>query len=123
MGMPVIFPENGIDELMMSGNNEGALDFIAEMSHRSTTYHDISLVSHPAGEVAVSRLQIPGTQLDIGDRSCRLCHVTDDLADTALNARAEVAVGSAFSSNGKSSALRSSTAKKYISAKSGFSRY
>jgi len=85
---------SGIDELMMSGNNEGALDFIAEMSHRSTTYHDISLVSHPAGEIAVSRLQIPGTQLDIGDRSCRLCHVIDDLADTALNARAEVAVGS-----------------------------
>ena len=66
---------SGIDELMMSGNKAGARAFIADMIDRSATYHDLNLVSHPAGLVTASGHLTPGTKLAISDRSCTPCHL------------------------------------------------
>jgi hypothetical protein len=67
-----------IDELMMSRNNGAVRQLLANVSHGSDVYRDISLVSHPRGEVVTSGIIPPGTQLAPSDRSCRLCHVGEE---------------------------------------------
>lgn len=78
---------SGIGELMMSDNPEGVVGFIDDMARRSATYHDISLVSHPSGEITVSGLQIPGTILTKSDPSCKVCHVSPDRPIATLESR------------------------------------
>jgi PAS domain S-box-containing protein len=80
----------GIDELMMTGNRDRALWFIEEMATESSTYEDIALVSHPSGEVIVSRLRPVGSQLDKRSESCAGCHPVDGPATIAIEAYDEV---------------------------------
>ena len=84
---------SGIDELMMSRNNIGVLEYIEELSEQSTTYQDISLLSHPSGRVAVSLQQNPGTLLEWNDAPCIHCHVTEDQTPDTLEAQDAVIAG------------------------------
>ncbi len=81
---------SGIDELMMSRNSTRALEYIKEMSHRSTTYEDVSLISHPSGRISVSRLRNPGTRLNITGKTCSPCHVADNPPIGDMAVRGEV---------------------------------
>jgi PAS domain S-box-containing protein len=65
---------SGISKLMMSRNNSGVKELIAEMSRGSSVYKDVRLVSHYSGEIAVSRYDEPGQKLDLEDRTCAHCH-------------------------------------------------
>jgi PAS domain S-box-containing protein len=65
---------SGIEKLMMSRNNPGVRGFIEDISRGSTVYHDIRLIAHPSGEIAVSRFSPPGTANRGDDKSCTLCH-------------------------------------------------
>lgn len=84
---------NGIDEMMMNDNRDGALRFIAEMTRDNTTYEDISLVAHPAGRVAASRLLPVGSTLDRNSESCRLCHQGDTPHAGSIEGHNEVVTG------------------------------
>jgi PAS domain S-box-containing protein len=69
----------GIDRLMMSRDNCGVRELISDVSRGSDIYRDISLVSHPDGEVVVSGRDESETVLQQTDRSCRLCHTGEEL--------------------------------------------
>jgi len=72
---------SGINDLMMSRNNQGVLDFIQDVSESSTFYRDIRLVSHHSGKVVVSRhSKSTGIKLSVKDHSCALCHVDGEPA-------------------------------------------
>ena len=81
---------NGLEKLMMSGDKIEALQFIEEMSRGTTTYEDVSLISHPSGRISVSRLQQRDELLAIDDISCSACHATDGEATCNLEAQSEV---------------------------------
>ena len=83
---------NGLDKLMMSGDNERVLEFIGDMSRRSTTYQDMILVSHPSGRICVSRTLTSDTFFDVKDRFCTQCHETTDPANGAKDALDEIMV-------------------------------
>ncbi|MFH1754849.1 MAG: ATP-binding protein [Candidatus Latescibacterota bacterium] len=85
---------NGIEKLMMSGDNTEAMEFIEEMSRGSATYQDMSLISHPSGRITVSRQQELGALLDISDNSCTGCHATKNHAPGQMAAQSEVITGS-----------------------------
>jgi PAS domain S-box-containing protein len=68
---------SGIGRLMMSRDNESIKTFINDVSRGSDVYRDICLVSHPSGEVIVSRLVAEGEYLGIKDVHCALCHVDE----------------------------------------------
>jgi PAS domain-containing protein len=68
---------SGIGRLMMSRNNGGVRTFINDVSRGSDVYRDICLVSHPSGEVIVSRIVREGTHLNLDDIQCALCHVDE----------------------------------------------
>ncbi|MCK4773561.1 MAG: hypothetical protein KAT30_02205, partial [Candidatus Krumholzibacteria bacterium] len=59
---------DGLDKLMMSGENDRVLEFIGDMSRRSTTYQDMNLISHPSGRICVSRTLATETFFDVKDR-------------------------------------------------------
>ncbi|MFH1842736.1 MAG: ATP-binding protein [bacterium] len=84
---------SGISELMMSDNVSGVVEFIDEMSRRSSTYHDISLVSHPSGTVTISGLRVPGSVIERSERPCLLCHTSEDLPTATRESRNEVTAG------------------------------
>ncbi len=65
---------NSIGEMMMNRNNDGIHRLIAAMSRDSTVYGDIRLVSHPSGEVVVSRYDEARGKLDQEDKECTVCH-------------------------------------------------
>jgi len=65
---------SGINNLMMSRNNDGVLEFIQDISKDSAVYRDIRLVSHYSGEIVVSRLGEATADLSEEDRSCAICH-------------------------------------------------
>jgi PAS domain S-box-containing protein len=83
---------NGLDKLMMSGDNDRVLEFIGDMSRRSTTYQDMSLVSHPSGRICVSRMLTSDTFFDPKDRFCTQCHEITELPKGANEARDEIIV-------------------------------
>jgi PAS domain S-box-containing protein len=71
----------GINDLMMSRNNQGVLEFIQDVSESSTFYRDIRLVSHHSGEVVVSRhSESTGIKLNVKAHSCALCHIDGEPA-------------------------------------------
>jgi len=74
----------GIGHLMMSRNNEGIDELIAELSQDSKVYGDIQLVAHPSGEIASARFGGKGRKLNLQDRACAVCHGQDDLSDADL---------------------------------------
>jgi two-component system, sporulation sensor kinase E len=84
---------SGINELMMSRNRAGVWVFIGDISRRSTTYQDISLVSHPAGQVVVSQLLNTGTVLSEDDTSCKHCHVSESQPAVVVEAGERVMTG------------------------------
>lgn len=72
----------GIGRLMMSRNNQGIEQLIAEVSRDSTVYGDVRLVSHHSGEVVASRFPGDAGRLELGDQACTVCHAQGD-PDTA----------------------------------------
>jgi PAS domain S-box-containing protein len=68
---------SGIERLMMTRNNSGVRTFVNDVSRGSDVYRDICLVSHPSGEVVVSRLFKEGERLQLDDVHCALCHVDE----------------------------------------------
>jgi len=84
---------SGIDELMMGRHDAGMLEFIEEMSRWSTTYQDISLVSHPSGTIAVSRLLDSGTKLELNQKSCKGCHINGDSQTDMLETQDALVTG------------------------------
>jgi PAS domain S-box-containing protein len=80
----------GIERLMMSRNNPAVQELVEDMSRGSTVYRNIRLVSHPLGQVVVSRRDRPGTALDQSDKACTICHsaetpiVTGESADEVV---------------------------------------
>jgi PAS domain S-box-containing protein len=85
---------DGLEKLMMSNDKIQAIEFIEEMSRGSTTYQDVSLISHPSGRISVSRLQTRGAQLDSDDNSCTSCHAADGETTCNLEAQSEVIIRS-----------------------------
>lgn len=70
---------SGIARLMMTHNNSGVRQLIEDVSSGSDVYRDISLVSHPSGEVVVSRLVPERTRLQREDVHCARCHTGEVL--------------------------------------------
>lgn len=68
---------SGINRLMMSRNNAAVKGLVEDVSRGSDVYRDICLVSHPSGEVVVSRLFHEGARLGLDGIHCALCHVDD----------------------------------------------
>lgn len=68
---------SGIGRLMMTHNSGGTRTFIDDVSRGSDVYMDICLISHPSGEVKVSRLMSEGTHLNLEDIHCSICHVDE----------------------------------------------
>jgi PAS domain S-box-containing protein len=66
---------SGMGRLMMANDRTGVRDFIEDVSRSSDVYRDICLVSHPSGEVIVSRQTPEGAYLERRDVRCALCHV------------------------------------------------
>jgi len=64
-----------IDGLMMSRNNSGVRSLLQDVIRGSDVYRDISLVSHPQGEVVASGVVPLGKRLGLNDGSCKLCHM------------------------------------------------
>ena len=83
---------DGLDKLMMSGENDRVLEFIGDMSRRSTTYQDMNLISHPSGRICVSRTLATETFFDVKDRFCAQCHETTEQPNRAKEARDEIIV-------------------------------
>jgi len=86
---------NGLEKLMMGGDNTGVIEFIGEMSRSSSTYQDMSLISHPDGEIFVSQELGVGDHLGMSDSLCTLCHRASDLPRGFLRMGDEVITNSA----------------------------
>jgi len=71
----------GIGRLMMSRDNSGIEQLLVEVSRDSNVYGEIRLLSHPAGEVAVSRFGSAGGTLAVHDHVCAVCHARDNHAE------------------------------------------
>ncbi len=74
---------NGLDDLMTKQHCREAVDLIDVMSSHGTISKDVSLIAHPSGRIATTRRHAPSTVLDRNERSCLLCHVTDDPPEAA----------------------------------------
>lgn len=70
---------SGIGRLMMNRCGDEIRTFIEDVSRGSAVYRDICLVSHPSGEVVVSRVVPEGVHLTREDIHCALCHVGEAL--------------------------------------------
>jgi PAS domain S-box-containing protein len=81
---------SGIERLMMSRNNAAVQELIEDMSRGSSVYRDIRLVSHPSGQVVVSRRDRSGIVLDQSDRACATCHTGE--TPTLIHESADIAV-------------------------------
>lgn len=84
---------DGLNTLMMRGDNAAVIEFVEEMARRSSTYQDISLISHPSGLIRVSQLQDAGDHLDMDDAFCHTCHLPSDLPHGFAETRDIVATG------------------------------
>jgi two-component system NtrC family sensor kinase len=72
---------SGIDRLMMSRNKGGVRELIHDVSRGSDVYLNVRLISHPSGQIAVSRNGAPAGRLSEEDRSCLLCHASGEPSD------------------------------------------
>jgi PAS domain S-box-containing protein len=81
---------SGIKEMMMSENKAGAVEYVAEVVREGTTYRDISIISHPSGRIAFSRIAASSVELDVNDLACRHCHVGLDQPICVVEAQDEV---------------------------------
>ena len=86
---------SGIETMMQRGRDSGPLDFIEKVSREGATYQDISLISHPSGEICMTGGAHDGEFLGMGDKTCKLCHANDDDPPSRnIAARDEVTIGS-----------------------------
>ncbi len=69
---------SGIDKLMMSRNNTGVRELIQDVSSGSDVYLNVRLISHPSGQIAVSRYDTSDGRLSVDDRSCAMCHASGE---------------------------------------------
>ena len=68
------FLAGGIKRLMTGCDQDGVRDLIVAVSTESEVYGDISLVSHPDGEVTISLTAGEGDLWEPGHSACAVCH-------------------------------------------------
>ena len=69
----------GLDEVMLGGGDAGSLEFLERLPGRNPGYRDVRLVAHPSARPdAGGPPRAAAAAPDRSDRSCRLCHASDE---------------------------------------------